>query len=301
MTFEESRFKNVHLLQKYIKIHSTTLMQDIEILLSTMNRENLDFLNPIFSNNAISDFKILIINQTTKDKCLYSNKEHIRVINSFEEGSPLSRNLALKNAQGTICLMADDDIVYKPNLKRTILEAYAKYNSADFISFEAINEFNKSQAKYPSEGPHNKDSLTKIFTWVITFRLESQRNKNIFYNHFFGVGSVFRGSTEYVFLRNAYDKGLKMLHYPKIIVMHPEESSGRKMGSDDAFFASSARTQRFYGDLSYLWLIKYTLFAYRNGYVSLGEIPRKFGIGLKGISKYKELKRSKEIDKIYVG
>ena len=42
--------------------------------------------------------------------------------------------------------------------------------------------------------------------------------------------------------------------------MHPDVSSGRKMGSDNAIYARAAMHQRFYGNLSYLWLVKYIFF-----------------------------------------
>jgi len=272
----------------------------LEILISTMFREDLDFLKPIFINNSIEDFNIIIVNQTDENKILKSEFNNIKVINSYGRGSPNSRNLAIENSSHDICLMADDDIVYQSNLKQTILDAYKKHQNVDMISFEAIDEENNLYAKYSAEGFHNKKSLKNIYTWVITFKRLIFKNNKIYFNHYFGVGSVFKGSTEYVFLRNAFDKGLKMIHVSKTIVMHPSESSGRFMGSDNAFFASTARTHRFHGNLSYFWLLKYVLYMWKDDYITFSEIPRKFNIGLKGISKYKALKASGEIDKIYV-
>ena len=91
-----------------------------EILISTMFREDLNFLNPIFSMNDMDDFNIIIVNQTDEDKILFSDRPNIKVINSFERGSPASRNLAIRNATADVCLMADDDIVYQPHLKHQI-------------------------------------------------------------------------------------------------------------------------------------------------------------------------------------
>ena len=267
-----------------------------EILISTMFRENLDFLNQIFINNSIGDLNLIIVNQTTKDKLLKSNLSNIKIINSFERGSPNSRNLAIKNATADICLMADDDIVYKPNLKATILEAYQKNPEADMISFEAVNEDGDLYTKYNPSGSHNKKSLMKIFTWVISFKREVFIINNILFNRYFGVGSTFKGATEYVFLRNAYDVGLKMIHISKSIVMHPKISSGVLMGSDNAFFAKTALKQRFIGNLSYVWLVKYTLYMWRDGYIKFNEILKKFKIGLRGINTYKKLKANGEID-----
>jgi hypothetical protein len=273
---------------------------NIEVLISTINRTDFDFLHNMFQYNDLKDFKILIVNQTSEDKQLLSSFKNVRVFNCFEYGVPKSRNCAIKNAVGDICLMADDDTVYQFGLKQTILDAYEKYQNVDMISFEAIDEENNLHTKYSEEGFHNKKNLKNIYTWVITFKRNSYINNNICYNNHFGFGSAFKGCEEYVFLRNAFDKKLKMYHVAKTIVMHPFESSGRFMGSDNAIFANTAMTHRFYGNLSYFWLLKYVIYMWKDDYITFSEIPRKFRIGLKGISKYKALKASGEIDKIYV-
>lgn len=271
----------------------------LQILISTMFRENLDFLKPMFSKNNLKDFDIIIVNQTTEDKMLSSPFSNVKVINSLERGSPASRNLAIKNAIADVCLMADDDIVYEPNLKQTIINAYKECPNADMISFEAINENGNQYTNYFPEGIHNKKSLKKIFTWVITFKRDAFKENNIFFNHHFGVGSTFKGETEYVFLRNAFDKSLQMQHVAKTIVMHPNISSGVLMGSDNAFAAKTALRQRYLGNLSYLWLLKYTLYMWIYKYIKFNEIPHKFIIGLQAIQQYKKLKASGDIDRIY--
>lgn len=271
----------------------------IEILLSTMYRENLEFLKPIFEHNCIDDFYITIVNQTTESKQLVSNKSNIKVLNSLERGSPASRNLAIKNATKDICLMADDDIVYKPNLKTTILEAHKNQPKAAMISFEALNEEGKLYTNYSSKKKHTKASLKHIFTWVITFKRKIFAEHSIFFNHYFGVGATFKGETEYVFLRNCFDKGLPMTHVSKSIVVHPNESSGLNMGSDNAVFARAALSYRFYGSLAYIWLYKYIFFLLRHKYISIKDIQTKLETGFKGIKTYKALKSTNEIDKIY--
>lgn len=271
----------------------------LEILISTMFRTDLGFLDAMFSLNEINDFDIIIVNQTDEDKLLVSHCHNIKVINSFKRGSPDSRNLAIRNATADVCLMADDDIVYQPHLKQYIEVAYATHPDAAMISFQAINEQGQLFADYFPEGLHTKKSLKKIYTWVISFRRELFKDHHIFFNHYFGVGSVFKGETEYVFLRNAYDKHLKMVHVAQVIVQHPNVTSGRLMGSDNALFARSALSHRFYGNLSYLWLLKYVFFIYRNKYVGLDDVLSKYRMGLKGIAKYKSLCKSGEIDQIY--
>ncbi|MEO8773839.1 MAG: glycosyltransferase family A protein [Gelidibacter sp.] len=274
-------------------------LPSVEILVATMHRSSLDFLWDMFKSNDHEDFNILIVNQTSPDKLLSSDHENIKVINTFEFGIPTSRNIAIRNAISDICLMADDDIVYQPNLKAIITEAYLKYPNAAMISFEAIDDDKLQYTNYFPEGNHTKKSLKKIYTWVISFRRELYLKNEVFYNMHFGFGATFKGEEEYVFLRNSYDKGLKMAHVSKTIVHHPNENSGKLMGSHNALFARSALAHRFYGNFSYLWLVKYVFFIYRHEYITWRQIPSKFKMGLKGISKYKMLSKSGEIDKIH--
>jgi len=271
----------------------------IEILISTMFKQDLAFLKAMFIHNNIDDFDLIIVNQTTEDKLLVSDISNIKVINSFERGSPTSRNLAIQNASKDICLMSDDDIVYKPNLKNNITEAYKNNPNAAMISFEAVDEFEKLYTNYYPEGIHNKKSLKKIYTWVITFKREVFKKNSIYFNYYFGVGSVFKGETEYVFLRNAYDKNLPMIHISQTIVMHPDESSGRQMGSDNAIFARSALRYRFHGNLSYLWVFKYVFFLLRNKYISIRDIHSKVKIGFEGVKTYKRLKSEGKINQLH--
>ncbi|WP_298902685.1 glycosyltransferase family A protein [uncultured Psychroserpens sp.] len=271
----------------------------IEILISTMFKEDLSFLEPMFQHNDINDFDIIIVNQTTEDKFLTSENSKIKVINSLERGSPASRNLAIQNATKDICLMSDDDIVYQSNLLKTIEMAYANCPEASMISFEAIDEDGQLYTNYYPEGEHTKETLKRIYTWVITFRRSVFKEEQIYFNHYFGVGSVFKGVTEYVFLRNAYDKGLLMHHVAETIVMHPNESSGRRMGGDNAIYARAAMHQRFYGNLSYLWLVKYIFFLVRHRFIAFKEIIYKFSVGIKGIKMYKTLKSQGKIDELH--
>ena len=107
----------------------------LEILVATMNRGTLDFLDTMFQNIRLEEVLVLVINQTEEDTQLVSDRAHIRVINSFEYGLAKSRNLAIQHAIGDICLVADDDVVYAPDLQKTISEAFAQNTRAAAFIF----------------------------------------------------------------------------------------------------------------------------------------------------------------------
>ena len=101
--------------------------QDLEILVSTMNRNTLDFLIPMFPFCHFSEFSILIVNQTQENNLLHSDFLSVRVINSFEKGLSKSRNLALKNAKGKIVLLTDDDVVFETDFQAKIIDSFNNF------------------------------------------------------------------------------------------------------------------------------------------------------------------------------
>ena len=93
---------------------------DFEILISTQSQTSLDFLVPMFKNQNYKDFNLLIVNQNFGSVDLVSEYKNIRVFNSPEKGLAKSRNIAIKNALGTVCLFADDDVVYEKDFKEKV-------------------------------------------------------------------------------------------------------------------------------------------------------------------------------------
>lgn len=270
-----------------------------EILIATMFKVDLVFLNQIFSKNNINNYTILVVNQTTTDKLLVSNKSNIRVINSFERGTSASRNLAIKNAIGDICLFGDDDLVYEPNFAKTILSSFEKHPDAYLLSFEAISgESRKAHGNYPVTGKHTKKSLIPIHMVVMAFRRLKLLQSNVLFNEYFSFGGKFSGGTEYVFLMNAYFCNLVAYHISKTIVYHDGPSSGKDMGSDRSIHTNAARINHFNNSLyAKLWLIKYVVFLVRKNYISLNSLIMKYKVGLKGIKDYNELEKKKLISR----
>src|SRR5687768_13552878 len=99
-----------------------------------MNRSSLDFLLPMFPFEHFSNFNILIVNQS-KENVLTSDFSTIRVINSPEFGLSKSRNLAIDNAKGKVCLITDDDVVFAEDFYKEILKAFTKLGNPAIISF----------------------------------------------------------------------------------------------------------------------------------------------------------------------
>jgi glycosyltransferase involved in cell wall biosynthesis len=266
----------------------------LEILISTKDRDNLDFLNNIFVNNNAHSNPILIINQTQNLNFSCPHSDNINLINVNEIGLSKSRNLAIANAKADICLLADDDIVYENNFESIILNAFNLNPCADIITFK-MNDFKGNSFKdYPIIKKHNKKSLSFVNSVVIAFRRNSIISNKVFFDENFGLGSTFQTADEYVFLRNALNLNLNIVFHNEVILSHPVDSSGKDVASDRILFAKGALFYKYYNILSFLKLIHYLYLMLKFKYISLGQVINKYLIGVKGIIKYIKVNNEKK-------
>ncbi|MEZ4791903.1 MAG: glycosyltransferase [Gelidibacter sp.] len=263
----------------------------LEILIATMNRGSLDFLDEMFINTDSSKCHLLIINQTTPELLLASNKPNIRVINSFERGLSKSRNLALQNAKGDIVLIADDDIVFEEGFFKHILQSFKLKTEAAMITFIAMNLDGTPYRNYRKSAHwHDFKSIHDVISWEIAFRVQRIKDLNIQFDENFGLGSIFQTGEEYIFVRDVLIAGGKCYFENVPIVSHPEYSSGKDEGSDRLVYARAAIQYKVNKGLSYLWLPKYLFFLLRHDFIRFDEIRHKLAQGLKGIQDYKKIR-----------
>ena len=263
---------------------------DLEILISTMNRNSLDFLIPMFPDRNFYEFNILIVNQTTRNQLLQSEFSNVRIINSFEKGLSKSRNLALKNARGKLLLLADDDVSYLANFDENIATVFKQNNQASIICFQTKTFQNRPYSNYAK----NKFlmNIKQVF-WVLSIEIAIKREdligKKIEFNEHFGLGAQFQDSESLFFLRRTIHNGLKVLFFPEYIAVHDEKSSSDDVKSDRWLYAKGASLYKRYQMASYLWLLKIVLFLWRKNIIKSKDIGAKFKVGLKGIKDYKSL------------
>ncbi|MEZ4802156.1 MAG: glycosyltransferase family A protein [Gelidibacter sp.] len=262
----------------------------LEILVSTLNRNSLDFLEVMFQNNTISDYQILVINQTSEDCTLHSNDSNIRIINSYEKGLSKSRNLAIENAIGHICLLADDDIVYIKGFEKPILESYSKLDNADVITFQTLTTESRPYSNYPKQTLKLKGFSKMVLSIEITFKRESIVKSSIRFNEHFGLGATFQDSENYIFLTDLMKlKKINLFFAPEFIVIHKPFSSSGDIVSDRFMFARSALYYKLYGNAVYIYVLKLIFYLLRKKLIKFDEIGPKFRVAHSAIKTYKQL------------
>ena len=267
--------------------------QDLEILVSTMNRNSLDFLIPMFPFCHFSDFSILIVNQTEENKLLVSDFPSIRVINSFEKGLSKSRNLALKNVIGKIVLIADDDVIYMNDFDTKIIQAYNQYDNKAVISF-CIEKPNGLLFKKYSPNAKKNLSLMELFN---VLSIEISLNKlildklGITFDENFGLGSEFQMGEEAIFLSDIKEQNQQVAFVPSVIAIHPEISSIEKIDFEQRYYIQGAFLSRVLKANYFTGLAAKLFFDLKQKKLKFNQIPDAIKNANQGKTDYYKLKK----------
>lgn len=206
-------------------------MVTIDVLISTMNLKGLEKIKLPKKRERIN---YIIINQiadkniTLSNICLNKNRNDVKIYNYYEIGLSKSRNRAIEKSTGDICLISDEDVVYKRDAYKHIISAFEKNPKADIITFQIETPEGAKFKEYENIVYfHNLRTLGKVSSIEIAFRREVVIKNNLKFDEDFGLGTIYCGGEEIIFLMDAYKKGLKILYFPIPIVIHPYDSSGK--------------------------------------------------------------------------
>lgn len=235
---------------------------EYEILLSTMNKKSIADLKLIEKNiekncliiNQVLDENIQLVNEEIKEK-------HIRMISFREKGIALSRNRALENAKGDICILSDDDITFKKEVFENIVKLFLNKN-IEIMTF-MFEKNGKPAKKYKNkEFFHSKFTVCKVSSVEIAFNRKKIEENNLKFDTRFGLGAKYNSSEENIFLLDAMNKKLKIKFYPLNILDHPLEGARNKFDKNK-FYGKGAFFKRGYGKLGLFLSIIFIILKYK--------------------------------------
>ena len=180
-------------------------------------------------SNVQSD--VVVVNQCDKDSIEeidFTNKKgrtcHALFICTTERGLSKSRNMAIRNAWGDICLICDDDEVMEDDCEDKILNAYLENPNAGLIAFALVR--NDNGKTYPiSRRSLGFKQILKTSSHQISFSRNLVCKHGITFDEKMGSGTGNGGGEENMFMFTVKKHGLKMYYYPDIIAtVNPGES-----------------------------------------------------------------------------
>lgn len=230
-------------------------MMKVEMLVSTMNQANQEFLKKMNINTNVT-----VVNQITQldEVPVDSMNETKKFISLRDKGLSKSRNLALKHATKDICVVCDDDMKYVNSAESRIEAEYRKNPDADVIIFQVGN----LSKQYPSEQKSiNWLSTLKVSSVQITFKRESITQSNICFNEEFGAGSGhYISGEENIFLIDCLNKGLKIIYVPvEIGELMSHDSSWFRGYNFDYFSTKGAFFQKVKPSLSLPFILLFAI------------------------------------------
>lgn len=185
----------------------------LEILLSCMHQNDASIIH-----RTCIQGNVLMVNQCdydSKEQFELKNKDGVicsaRIINTKERGLSKSRNMALKNAKGDICLICDDDEILYEDYEKKIIQAFVDNPEAAVIAFQ-IDDTGKTY--FTKKKKLNYLTSLKIASWQIAFRRQCIITNKIQFDEAFGSGISKAGGEENIFLYDCLHNKLKLLFVP---------------------------------------------------------------------------------------
>lgn len=235
------------------------------VLISCMNQDRSIIERTCVQSNVV------VVNQCNVEDVVdwdFENakgqKCHAKFISTKERGLSRSRNMAIKNAIGDICLISDDDEELVEGYVDIVNEAYALQPDADLISF-AFDRKDKCFSEVPAK--HILRSLLQTSSVEITFRRDEIVKKEIWFDEKMGSGTGNGCGEENMFLVTCKRKGLRMYYNPQIIGMLLSTDSMWFKGYTARYFENFGwASRRIMGGLISLMYIAYWIPSHRGLY-----------------------------------
>lgn len=243
----------------------------LEIIITTMNRNIFQLLSrlPVSRSDVIYQISHQItdnisnpyINEVTK---IINKREDLTYFYYFEKGLSRNRNRSISKSTGDICLVADDDIEFRPDFSDTIFKAFQNIPKADIITFKTEFPDGKPYKSYWScMKKHNLRTAMRVSSFEIAYRNSSIKNNNLLWDERFGLGGdPYTNHMENIFIVDALKRGLQVFFIPETIVTHPFENSGF-IYSDHLIFSKGAAFYRMFGGISYILNVLYAVKKYK--------------------------------------
>lgn len=233
-------------------------MMSVQLLISTIN-EGIFKIESILMP-PIEGVSYIITHQCLKEEFNILpdalKRNDIRLIRINSLGLSVNRNNCLMHADGDILMILDDDVVIRPEY---INKIRVFFTSKDVDIACSKIRTNNDEPEYKSY-PKKEFNLTKISqlkavsSIEISIRNKSFKNKDIWFDERFGLGTQAQSGEELIFLNNCLAKGLKIRFFPEYTIEHPFNSSAKNVSpySDSRLFTSGAQAFALYKNIAYL-------------------------------------------------
>lgn len=259
---------------------------DIEVLMSTCNKKNIEELD--LDSKNIKE-KCVIINQMV-DEYKEEIKDTIKMYSYPEKGLAKSRNKLIEHSTGDVGIITDDDISFTIDYDKKLQDIYEKYPKADIITF--CGKKGNEIVGLKKVKKHNLYTIMAVSSFQISFRISSIKKHNIKMDELFGLGAKYKSGEENIFLYDCKKKGLNIIHVPEIISEHPDEDTTGEKWDSELIKTKGAFSYRILGNFHFIFLIYFLILKYKF-YKKEVNIRKFIKVYMKGVKEYKKINKEK--------
>lgn len=234
------------------------------VLLSCMHQSDVSIVE---KSNIQTD--VIVVNQCNHEQIetfSFLNKKgkicQVKFINTTERGLSKSRNMAIRNCDADICVLADDDEYFTDDYEEKVISAYQAHPEVGVIAFSLIRNDIIGGKLYPTV--EKELGFKQIFS-TSSLQLAFKKSNNVFFDEKMGSGTGNGGGEENKFLFDIRRKGIKMWYFPSVIAtINPGESKWFN-GYNEHFFRNHGwASRRILGGTYSLIYCIYYIFRMRN-------------------------------------
>lgn len=200
----------------------------INILISTLDSGIKNLNNVILEPR--SDVEYIVSHQFTdvayRQIPDFLNRDDVTISHIPGKGVTISRNNAIRLAEGDVGLFADDDVTYTHSYFDTLAKVFESNHELDVALFKIKTP--EGDPEYKNYSLERKKILKapSVGTVEIGFRVKSVKKNKLFFDERFGAGQeLLIGSDEKIFIQDCLKAGLNVEYFPEYIVEHPYEST----------------------------------------------------------------------------
>ena len=188
----------------------------LTLLIACMHEKDTSIIQ---RSNVQTD--VVVVNQCDRDSVEefdFVNKKgkicHAKFINTTERGLSCSRNMAIRNAWGDVCLICDDDELMEADYEVAIIGQYQKHKDSIVNTFSLIR---KDCARTYSASPKKLGFLDTLHTnsLQISFNRKLVLDNNILFDEMMGSGTGNGREEENRFMMYCYKTGYSVKNFDK--------------------------------------------------------------------------------------
>lgn len=210
--------------------------------------------------------EVVVVHQITQIEQLENYKleyaklsaPHIMFITMQETGLSKSRNACIENISTDFLLLCDDDNLLTENIYNTLLQSIEKYPDAIILTGKMLDENMRAVKNYSDNSfLHTVRTAAKVSSCEMLLKRNWILQNKISFNTQFGLGAIYPGGEEFIFMNDIIKAGGTARYIPvNICILETANTSGRNY-TPAMVTAKGAMIRKVYG-----WKFLFINFAY---------------------------------------